>query len=177
MTRMTRALVLRSTSTPTARLAGSALKAMARGACSTVWAARVTPPASFMESGTTPVDIDISRAPAELWDAITEFWPIEEWRNALAIAKLESNWDAFALNDTTDAQHGCGDIIDERDGVAISAERSVGYFQINACNFPDWEWQRLYNARHNAGTAHDLWDKAGKRWTPWRFSAVALGLI
>jgi hypothetical protein len=51
----------------------------------------------------------------------------------------------------------------------------VGYFQINACNFPDWEWQRLYNARHNAGTAHMLWAQQG--WNAWYFSAHQLGLI
>ena len=62
-------------------------------------------------------------------------------------------------------------------GVRITAERSVGYFQINTCNLPpDWEWQRLYNARHNAGTAHALWDAAGQRWSPWYYSAGLLGL-
>jgi hypothetical protein len=114
-------------------------------------------------------------APAELRVAIAEFWPFDEWQNAAAISYLESKWDAFALADTTAPSHPCGSIIGERNGVRVSAERSVGYFQINACNYPDWEWQRFYNARHNAGTAHMLWAQRG--WQPWYFSAKALGLI
>ncbi len=117
----------------------------------------------------------IDDAPAELQVAIREFWPESEWDNAASISQLESNWDAFALADTTDASHPCGSIIGERGGVKISAERSVGYFQIDSCNFPDWEWQRLYNARHNAGTAHMLWVE--RRWAPWYFSAQTLGLL
>jgi hypothetical protein len=116
-------------------------------------------------------------APAELRDAITEFWPESEWENAANIAQLESGFDAFALADTVDAQHPCGSPIGERNGVTVTAERSVGYFQINSCNFPDWEWQRFYNARHNAGTAHLLWTNAGGSWIPWYFSASKLGLI
>lgn len=115
--------------------------------------------------------------PIELWVSIQEFWPESEWINATNIARLESGLDAFALADTTDAQHPCGTVIGQRGGVAITAERSVGYFQLNSCNFPEWEWQRFYNARHNAGTAHQLWDGAGQRWTPWFFSASTLGLI
>ena len=114
-------------------------------------------------------------APAELQEGIREFFPTDEWDNAAAIAQLESGFDAFALNDTATPNGGCGKIIGERNGVAISSERSVGYFQINACNFPDWEWQRLYNARHNAGTAHMLWAEQG--WNAWYFSAHQLGLI
>ena len=116
-------------------------------------------------------------APAELVVAIQEFWPEEEWENALAVSKLESRWDAFAIDDTTDPAHPCGAPLRTVGDVQVSAERSVGYFQINACNFPDWEWQRLYNARHNAGTAHMLWDQAGKSWRPWFFSATQLHLI
>lgn len=113
----------------------------------------------------------------ELWVAIWEFWPESEWENAANIARLESGYDAFALDDTATSAGGCGTPIGERDGVPITAERSVGYFQINSCNFPLWEWQRFYNARHNAGTAHLLWDRAGQSWRPWYFSATKLGLI
>jgi len=117
------------------------------------------------------------QVPDELRVAVEEFWPASEWENALAIAQLESGWDAFALNDSTDAEHPCGSVIGSRDGVTITAERSIGYYQVNSCNFPGWEWQRLYNARHNAGTAHLLWDNAGQRWSPWYFSAKKLGLL
>jgi len=118
------------------------------------------------------------RAPHELLDAIREFWPPAEWENAASIAELESAFDAFALNDTTDDLHPCGSLLGTIGGVMVTAERSIGYFQINACNLaPDWEWQRLYNARHNAGTAHKLWDDAGQSWRPWYFSANLLGLL
>jgi hypothetical protein len=114
-------------------------------------------------------------APVELQDAIREFWPAEQWENAASISQLESNWNAFAVHDSTSESSPCGSPIGNSDGVPISAELSVGYFQINACNFPTWEWQRLYNARHNAGTAHLLWATRG--WQPWYFSARALGLL
>jgi hypothetical protein len=117
----------------------------------------------------------LSDCPAELAAAIQEFWPVEEWENAAAVAELESGWDAFALLDTAAKYGACGAPIGSIDGVPISAERSVGYFQINACNFPGWEWQRLYNARHNAGTAHMLW--ASRAWNAWYFSAKKLGLL
>jgi hypothetical protein len=119
---------------------------------------------------------DINDAPAELQAGIREFWPSEEWDNAASIAYLESGFNAFAINDSTDNEHRCGDVIGIREGVRITAELSVGYFQINACNYPDWEWQRLYNARHNAGTAHMLWESR-RGWWPWLFSARKLGLI
>jgi len=119
----------------------------------------------------------LSDAPIELQVSIQEFWPQEEWDNAASVAELESDFDAFALTYTTTAASPCGAPIGERDGVRVSAERSVGYFQINSCNFPGWEWQRLYNARHNAGTAHALWDSAGRTWRPLFFSATKLGLI
>ena len=106
-------------------------------------------------------------APAELRVGVSKYWPVSEWENALSIAWLESAWSAFALNDTTSANTPCGAFVGERDGELIVAERSVGYFQINSCNFPDWEWQRLYNADHNCGTAHMLWEAAGKSWSPW----------
>ena len=117
-------------------------------------------------------------APVELSDPISEFWPANEWDNAAAIAELESGWNAFAENDTTTDEHGCGDVIGVRDGVTITAERSIGFFQINSCNLPaGWHWEHLFNAKHNAGTAHKLWDDAGQSWRPWYFSAVKLGLI
>ena len=120
----------------------------------------------------------LDAAPNELRVCIMEFWPSDEWEHAASVAKLESGWDAFALNDTTSAHFPCGSELEMRGGVRITAERSVGYFQINACNLPaDWEWQRLYNARHNCGTAHMLWEQAGKRWSPWYFSATNLNLI
>ena len=114
-------------------------------------------------------------APPELQNGIREFFPDGEWDNAAAIAKLESNFNAFALNDTATEYGGCGKVIGQRDGVQVVSERSVGYFQINACNFPDWEWQRFYNARHNAGTAHMLWAEQG--WSAWYFSAHQLGIL
>lgn len=120
--------------------------------------------------------MSVSQAPAELAAAIAEFWLEEHWDEAASIAFLESGWQAFAVNDTTTPGAGCGAPLGTVDEIPIVAERSVGYFQINACNFPAWEWQRLYNARHNAGTAHLLWDRAGQSWQPWFFSARALGL-
>jgi len=120
----------------------------------------------------------IEDAPVELRVAISEFWPQSEWDNAASIAHQESGFNAFAVNDTTSSVIPCGELIGRSaDGVRIVAERSVGYFQINSCNFPEWEWQRLYNARHNAGTAHMLWNGAGQSWRPWYFSARRLGLI
>ncbi|SRR6266478_3876175 len=120
----------------------------------------------------------LSDAPLELQDSIREFWPDDQWENAARIAELESGFDAFALNDTTDSEHPCGTVIDTKGGINITAERSCGYFQINTCNLPaGWEWQRLYNARHNAGTAHSLWDDAGQSWSPWYYSAQRLGLL
>lgn len=118
--------------------------------------------------------MSLADAPAELQDGIREFWPESEWENAANVSKLESGWNAFALDDTTDPDHPCGTVIRTVNGVGISAERSVGYFQINTCNFPDWEWQRLYNARHNCGTAHMIWEQQG--WHAWFFSAQQLGL-
>lgn len=120
---------------------------------------------------------DAGYPPLELQDAIREFFPSTEEDNALAVAYLESKWDAFALNDTTTPENPCGTKLWVSKNVSITAEHSVGYFQINSCNFPDWEWQRLYNARHNVGTAHMLWDQAGQSWAPWYFSAQRLGLI
>jgi hypothetical protein len=117
----------------------------------------------------------IADAPAELAVSIREFFPDSEWDNAAEIARLESGWDAFAVHDSTDIDHPCGSELGQRDGVRIVAERSIGYFQVNSCNYPDWEWQRLYNARHNTGTAHLIWSNQG--WGAWYFSARSLGLV
>lgn len=117
----------------------------------------------------------LNEAPADLQLAIREFWPEAEWDNAAGIAQLEGGFDAFALRDTTTPFYPCGAFIGTLSGVRVTAERSVGHFQINACNFPTWEWQRFYNVRHNAGTAHMLWSARG--WQPWYFSAKTLGLI
>lgn len=119
----------------------------------------------------------IDDAPCELACAIREFWPEEEWDNAASIAELESGFDAFAVDDSRSPFAPCGSVIRTVNGVAITAEFSIGYFQLNACNFPDWPSERFYNARHNAGTAHMLWESAGRRWSgPWFFSAQKLGL-
>lgn len=117
----------------------------------------------------------VDDAPCELACAIREFWPEEEWDNAAAIAESESGFDAFAVADTRDSQHPCGSVLRATGGVAVSAEFSIGYFQIDACNFPSWPAERFYNARHNAGTAHALWSERG--WEPWYFSALKLGLL
>jgi hypothetical protein len=117
----------------------------------------------------------VDDCPCELACAIREFWPEEEWDNAASVAKLESGWDAFAVADTRDSQHPCGTVLRSVDGVDVSAEYSLGYFQLNACNFPDWPAERFFNARHNAGTAHLLW--SGRGWQPWYFSAKQLGLL
>lgn len=118
----------------------------------------------------------INDAPSDLAESIREFWPEAEWDNAASIARLESAWNPFAENDST--QGGsipCGTALYNRDGVQVTAEHSIGYFQINACNFPTWTPCHFFNARHNAGTAHLLWSTRG--WQPWYFSAKQLGLI
>jgi len=122
-----------------------------------------------------PSILKLDDAPPELQLAIREFWPEAEWDNAARIAYLESgwNWDAEAI--TLDADHPCGSVVAIRDGITISAEWSIGYFQINACNLPDgWRSAHLFNARQNAGTAHSYW--VGRGWSPWLFSARQLGL-
>lgn len=118
----------------------------------------------------------IDEAPYDLASPIREFWPESEWSNAASIAFLESGWNAFAVDDTRSSAHPCGSVIREIEGVAITAEYSIGYFQINACNLPpDWTPEHLFNGRHNAGTAHDLWTRQG--WSAWYFSARQLGLL
>lgn len=117
----------------------------------------------------------IDDAPLELQDGIKRYFSESEWDNAASIARLESNWNAFAVGDTTGPDTPCGSLLRTVDGVDVFAERSVGYFQINSCNYPSWEWQRLYNADHNCGTAHLIW--VGQGWAAWYFSAKQLGLI
>jgi hypothetical protein len=118
----------------------------------------------------------INDAPAELADAIREFWPESEWDHAASIAKLESGWSAFACADTRSESNPCGSVLEVRNGITIRAEWSIGWFQINACTLPaDWSPAHLYNTRHNVGTAHDMWSRRG--WSPWFFSAERLGLL
>ena len=119
----------------------------------------------------------IDDAPPELAESIREFWPPEEWDNAASIALLESGWSAFAVADTRDDSHPCGSVLYVRpDGVTVTAEYSLGWFQINACNLPpDWTPGNLYNTRHNCGTAHKMWSE--RAWSPWYFSAKSLGLL
>lgn len=120
--------------------------------------------------------IDISEAPAELQLAIKTFWPESEWNNAASIAFLESGWNYNAENDSTQGgAYPCGTVVAEKNGTQITAEHSIGYFQINMCNYPDWDSRYMFNAMQNAGTAHALWDQRG--WEPWYFSATELGLI
>lgn len=118
----------------------------------------------------------LDEAPLELRVAIMEFWPLQEWDNAAAISELESAWNPFAENDTTRPDAPCGTPIDLRGDVIITAEHSIGCFQINVCNIPsDWDARYLFNTRHNAGTAHMMWSERG--WQPWYFSARKLGLL
>lgn len=121
-------------------------------------------------------DLSIGDAPQELQDAIREFWPEDQWDNAARISYLESGWSAFAEADTRTPSHPCGSFLYVRDGVRVTAEWSIGWYQINACNLPVW-WhaEHLFNTRHNAGTAHAMW--ADRGWSPWYFSASTLGLL
>ena len=99
-----------------------------------------------------------------------------DWNEAASVSKLESDWKWDAQNDTT--QGGtipCGTPLSYRDGVLITAERSLSYFQINTCDFPDWDPGQLWNTKQNVGTAHMLWNQRG--WGPWYFSAQKLGLL
>lgn len=117
----------------------------------------------------------LADAPLEFQIAVQEFWPPEQFDAAASISFLESRWNPFAVRDTRDPQHPCGAQLGSVDGVAISAEYSIGWFQLNACNFSDWTPAHFFNTRHNCGTAHMLWSERG--WRPWYFSAKALGLL
>lgn len=118
----------------------------------------------------------LSDAPQELQDSIREFFPDGEQQNAADISYLESGWRWDAENDST---HGglvpCGAVIEVRDGVTITAEHSISWFQINACNYPTWKPGHFFNTRQNVGTAHALWAVRG--WEPWYYSAKQLGLL
>ncbi len=118
----------------------------------------------------------IDDCPVELAAAIREFWPDDEWDNAAAVSEIESGWSAFAENDTRRDGFPCGAQLNVRKGIRVSAEWSIGWFQINACNLPShWTPCHLFNTRHNAGTAHDMWARSG--WAPWFFTANQLGLL
>jgi hypothetical protein len=117
----------------------------------------------------------LADAPEEIQDPIREFWPESEWDNAASIAFLESAWQWNAEADTRTPTAECGAFIGVHDGVPVAAEHSIGYFQINACNFPTWNPGHFFNARQNAGTAHAMWEARG--WSPWYFSAKELGLL
>ncbi len=122
-----------------------------------------------------PLELRLFDAPCDVQCGIQEFFPPEEWDNAARVSYLESAWDTFAVADTTSDSVPCGAPLRVVDGITVVAERSVGVFQINSCNFATWEWQRLYNVRHNCGTAHLIWKSQG--WGAWYFSAKQLGLI
>ena len=97
------------------------------------------------------------------------------WDEAASISKLESDWKWDALNDSTNGGAiPCGTPIDSRGGVIITAERSISYFQLNSCNYPEWNPCHFYNVQQNVGTAHALWAERG--WEPWFFSCQTLGL-
>ena len=118
----------------------------------------------------------INDAPQEIGDPIREFWPADKWDEAASISFEESGWKWQAEDDTT--QNGlipCGTVIGIIEGVEITAEHSIGYFQINSCNYPLWDSRHIFNARQNAGTAHALWQARG--WQPWYYSAKKLGLL
>jgi len=118
----------------------------------------------------------LEEAPVELADAIREFWTADTWDNAAAVAELESRWNAFAEYNSTSANSPCGTVLRTSGGVRVTAEWSIGWFQINACNLPQgWNPCHLFNTRHNVGTAHDLYTRQG--WGAWYFSAKQLGLL
>jgi hypothetical protein len=117
----------------------------------------------------------IDDAPEEIRTPIKEFWPESEWDNAASISFLESGWNWDAENNTTSSETPCGALLRVSTDVRVTAEHSIGYFQINSCNYPEWNPYSLFNARQNAGTAHALWATRG--WSPWYFSAKQLGLL
>ena len=117
----------------------------------------------------------IDEAPDDLALEIRHY---SDWDHdaAASIAYLESGWDRFAERDTRDSDHPCGAVLSRIGGVIVTAEWSISYFQINACNLPsDWRPEQLWNTFHNVGTAHLFWTQRG--WYPWLFSAQKLGLI
>ena len=119
--------------------------------------------------------VDIADAPCDLQCGIRAYFDEADWQIAANVSYIESKWNRWAIADTTDAQHPCGAVLRSVGGVAVYAERSYSYFQVNSCNFPDWDPARLWNADHNCGTAHLIYVAQG--WRAWYFSAKALGLI
>lgn len=113
--------------------------------------------------------------PDDLVALVQQNWPWSEWSNALAISLNESDWDQEAEASTVDAAHPCGTVISSRNGVSVSAERSVSYFQINLCNFPADQWDYLATPAGNVATAAAMWRQHA--WEPWYFSAQKLGLL
>lgn len=113
--------------------------------------------------------------PNDLVWLVRQHWPWSEWSNALAIALSESGWDAEAENDTTDGDHPCGSALYERGGEMVSAERSVSYFQVNLCNYPEDRWAELQTPAGNVAEAAALW--RARAWQPWYFTAGYLGLL
>lgn len=124
-----------------------------------------------------PLTLRLADAPDELQLAVAEFWPPDQQDDAVRIAWLESGWNWDAEADTRTQLAPCGAYLKTLNGVRITAEHSIGYFQINACNFPDWNPCHFFNPRQNAGTARLLFDQAGGSWGPWYFSAKELGLL
>lgn len=119
--------------------------------------------------------IGIRDCPVELRELIKHWWPETEWNNAASVAFLESGLDPFARLDTRTPDSPCGSVVSDDSGVTITAELSIGYFQINTCNYPDVEPERFYNGALNVAYAFTLW--RARAWGPWLFSAEKLGLI
>lgn len=113
--------------------------------------------------------------PDELVALVQRYWPWSEWSNALAISLKESGWDNEAFANTVDDAHPCGAIVGTFRGQPVSAERSVGYFQLNLCNYPSEVETDLRTPEGNVAEAHALW--AARGWQPWYFTALELGLL
>lgn len=113
--------------------------------------------------------------PPDLVVLVQQNWPWSEWSNALAVALNESDWEAGAEANTTAEGVPCGTPLGERNGVMVTAERSVGYFQINLCNYPEDRWAYLLTPEGNVAQAAALWRE--RAWSPWYFSAEYLGLL
>lgn len=113
--------------------------------------------------------------PDELVSLVHQNWPWSEWSNALAVSLAESNWEADAEANTVTDEHPCGSFLYDRGGVAVSAERSVSYFQINLCNYPQDRWAELLTPEGNVAEAAELWRQ--RSWQPWYFTASRLGLL
>lgn len=113
--------------------------------------------------------------PDDLVALVQENWPWSEWSNALAVALNESDWNPDAEYSSVDADHPCGSIVGQRNGEIVSAERSVSYFQVNLCNYPEDRWGELQAPAGNVAEAAALW--RARAWEPWYFTAGYLGLL